>query len=259
MSEFRLTSESFPSPEGKTGPEKEGSLRADLGDCSGPVLELTVRSSTAMLAGALLRIWPDGYEHSRRSAHDGSTYFGSRKKLHNETVNDIVLPLPSPSLSRSQPGRHFSIQYSHGDYYLQDLGTGFGCFVKADGELELPSEALIAVGDCFVVTKRRENNVHVKVFTREKEGGEYEFRGEEYRKDRAVTVGRGRECAVQLPGQQVSMLQCELWWEGRWVLRDGGQGRRSTNGTWLYASEAVLLRPGLRFKSLQTVFEVTSV
>ena len=42
-----------------------------------------------------------------------------------------------------------------------------------------------------------------------------------------------------------------------WVLQDGYQGKRSTNGTWLYLNEEIPIQSGMLFKSNQTFFQAT--
>lgn len=39
-----------------------------------------------------------------------------------------------------------------------------------------------------------------------------------------------------------------------WVLQDGYQSKKSTNGTWLYLNEEIPIQSGMLFKSNQTFF-----
>ena len=44
-----------------------------------------------------------------------------------------------------------------------------------------------------------------------------------------------------------------------WMLSDGGKGKASTNGTWVYVSEDTKLYDGMAFKANQTIFNVSLV
>lgn len=50
-------------------------------------------------------------------------------------------------------GRHFQIRYDidTNDYYMKDLGCGFGTFLKVKEEIVLRNNALINIGDSYIV------------------------------------------------------------------------------------------------------------
>ena len=42
----------------------------------------------------------------------------------------------------------------------------------------------------------------------------------------------------------------------KWMLHDGVGGKPSTNGTWLYINDDILMYNGMVFKANQTIFTV---
>ena len=98
-----------------------------------------------------IEIDPYGYIDSKREKKDGITYFGyqngdwgvdyqfqnSDNYLYEDTFN----------------GKHFMIQFNPDDlnYYIKDLGRGFGTFIKIQEWTELKNNLLLNIGENYIV------------------------------------------------------------------------------------------------------------
>lgn len=97
-------------------------------------LRLKVINTSTLAKGTLLYITPQGLEGSLRFQKDGFTYIGCKKRLNDVIVNDFVIPLKERHLAEMHRGRHFQVSYNidKDSYWIRDLATGFGVFVKLD-------------------------------------------------------------------------------------------------------------------------------
>lgn len=99
--------------------------------------------------------------------------------------------------------------------------------------------------------------------------------------DEIIKIGRMSQCQIKFDDNSLSRLQCQIEYrlyeenndfvyynavsldglpkkpgEGIWVLRDGdpSNGKKSTNGTWLFVDELFPICDNLVFKAGQTLF-----
>jgi hypothetical protein len=95
-------------------------------------LRLKVINSGNIQKGTLFLIKPQGLDDSLREKKDGYTYFGCKRKLGNEVINDIVIPLSDKELTTTQQGQNFLIYYNieKNSYWIKDLGKGYSAFIK---------------------------------------------------------------------------------------------------------------------------------
>ena len=53
--------------------------------------------------------------------------------------------------------------------------------------------------------------------------------------DGLITVGRVSEATIRIKNQSLSRIQCRIEYnEKGWLVSDGDEDKKSTNGTWLY-------------------------
>ena len=127
-------------------------------DTVGSLLRLKVLNGH-LLSGSELTITPTGFETGFRKKKDGITYFGCKKRTcnngdrirHGDIVNDVVVKLREKSIRELYRGRHFKISYKSNSYWIQDLGIGFGTFMKIDVPLVIQDGSIIMFGDSFLV------------------------------------------------------------------------------------------------------------
>ena len=91
-----------------------------------------------------IEITPLGYTNSKRKK-DGITFFGYDKKEEND-IDIYIEPLDGDNVDEKFFGKHFQIKFEPGDlnYYLKDLGHGFGTFIRINDWVEIKNNFLIA-------------------------------------------------------------------------------------------------------------------
>ena len=73
------------------------------------------------------------------------------------------------------------------------------------------------------------------------------------------TIGRSQDCDVIIDDNLLSRYHCTIEFRnGKWFIIDGyidnNNIKKSTNGTWIYAFEDILIKNGLIFKSNNNLF-----
>jgi hypothetical protein len=116
-------------------------------------LHLEVINSTVLPQGLILKINSQGIENSLRSEKDGFVYFGCEASENPAKQNDYLIRLRDQENDERTKGRHFKIRFDTEtkEYFLKDLGCGFGTFLKVRNEIVLRNNALINIGDSYIV------------------------------------------------------------------------------------------------------------
>jgi hypothetical protein len=226
-------------------------------------LKLQVLSSSTLKKSTEFVFTPLGCEGSFRAGRDGLSFFGVKKNQVNEeglkaVVNDIVIPIEDRELAEQHRGQHFCLFYDVAKdcYCVKDLSVGFGIFVKVIDSLVLKDNYLLHMGDHYLLVNvigdvRPE--LKVKVFGPLCVEKVMNFSAEESGNMR-VRIGRAGFCQVVLEDNLVSKIQCCVVFDGeKWIARDGDGEKPSTNGVWLYLSEAWEIKEGMVFKTNHTV------
>jgi hypothetical protein len=232
-----LSAESIDFTKRPTSPMSELGPRSELH------LDLEVISSNTLEVNMTFVLTPDGCTASLRQLRDRATYFGCKKRSRLEdgqkggVVNDIVIPLDS-AVSEMHRGRHFQISFDvkSESYFLQDLGVGFGCYLKLTQPITLVDEQLIQVGRGFVVLKLLPSpsypQLEAKVYGLNESSTTFRFSVQQERS--SVSIGRLPESDIPiLDDDLLSKRQATvIWSSGHWLLADGDLEHPSTNGTW---------------------------
>ena len=68
-------------------------------------------------------------------------------------MNDYLIRLRDQENDERSKGRHFQIRFDidTSEYFLKDLGCGFGTFLRVNKEIVLHNNALINIGDSYIV------------------------------------------------------------------------------------------------------------
>ncbi|CAG9313681.1 unnamed protein product [Blepharisma stoltei] len=231
---------------------------------NGKALQLKVLNSENLTKGSILTFKPTGLVGSLRNAYDGFTFFGCKKKLKSQIVNDFVIPLKDREMEDNNRGRNFVIFYKidKDSYWIRDLAKGFGVFVKLDYALILKNNMLINIGESFIVINLlKQNTEHSVRLILKVYGGNVAGEIKSYREiDSIIRIGRHMSCNLKIDDPLLSKIQCTIYYNpiSGWTLGDGDidTQRSSTNGTWLYLNEDFEIYNGMVFKSHQTLFEV---
>ena len=113
--------------------------------------------------------------------------------------------------------------------------------------------------------------MRIKVFGGESKGDQYSFQPKDLLKPKLepdefsenlqynqILIGRSDNCDVVIKTKMLSRIQCTISYNpnlDKWIISDGFNARKSTNGIWLYIKEDMRIYSGLKLKSNQIVFE----
>ena len=97
-----------------------------------------------------LEITPLGYSESTRKK-DGITYFGYEK--NKDDIDIIINPIEEENIDDKFLGKHFQIKFNPEDlnYYLKDLGHGYGTFIRINDWVEIKNNLLLNIGENYLI------------------------------------------------------------------------------------------------------------
>ena len=179
---------------------------------------------------------------------------------------DFVLPSKIDSINNEESLKddidnfiYLKIRYdflSH-KYYLKDMGNSFGTYIKIDNAI-IKEKAVINIGNtymafCYNIYLNNQNNccskkyLFLKIINDDKE---YEPIVLEENKN-SYFIGRSKNSDIQIDDVCLSKINCTLYYEDNiWKIQDGERfGNKSTNGTWILASEDNEILDKMIFKS----------
>ncbi len=72
-----------------------------------------------------------------------------------------------------------------------------------------------------------------------------------------INIGRYNNADIRLNDKLLSKIHCEISYTEKdgWILSDGHDNKPSTNGTWIYLNEDMMIYDKMIFKSSQTIFQ----
>ena len=221
-------------------------------------LDLEVINSWILPKGLLLHINNEGLENSLRNKKDGITYFGFikdyNKDNHNSEIDYIINP-KDEEYDERYIGRHFKIEFNVNKYFIQDLGFGFGTFIKIINELKIKDNYLVNIGETYLVFTIDENKINIKIFSGNEKYEPFIFNNDIIE---PIFIGRDCDCLISIEDKRLSRIHCTLNYNKEnkfWFLKDGGNNNFSTNGTWLYAAEEYEIFDGMIFKTNHNLFK----
>ena len=234
-------------------------------------LDLEVINSWNLPKGLKLHINKDKLENSLRNAEDGKIFFGYDKDLVNsknylsDSVKLDYLLMPKDNeYNEKFIGIHFVIKYDENNYkyYIKDLGSGYGTFIKLVSPLRIINNLLINIGDTFIVFSLNEENenISLKLFTGDEQTETYEFTPDK----KIITIGRDKMSDIYIEDKLLSRKQCYIYYKNdendkqknKWFIKDGDiKGKKSTNDTWMYSFKDTLIYDQMIFKTNHNLFK----
>ena len=234
-------------------------------------LDLEVINSWNLPKGLKLHINRDKLENSLRNTEDGKIFFGYDKDLANnknylsDSVKLDYLLMPKDNeYNEKFIGIHFVIKYDENNYkyYIKDLGSGYGTFIKLVSPLRIINNLLINIGDTFIVFSLNEENenISLKLFTGDEQTETYEFTPDK----KIITIGRDKMSDIYIEDKLLSRKQCYIYYKNdendkqknKWFIKDGDiKGKKSTNDTWMYSFKDTLIYDQMIFKTNHNLFK----
>ena len=240
------------------------------------ILKIEIISSSIEPKGNCLIINPLGLTTSQREEKDGITFFGYEKNKNTNSIDYIIEPKGDKCDERFY-GKHFQIKFNYLDlnYYIKDLGHGFGTFIKIINWIEIKNNYLLNIGENYIVftigledeillSENYSNNnkenyekmLNVKIFSGDIKHGIVSF----FPEKSPITIGRSSDCEILIDDNMLSRVHCTIEFKNdKWYIIDGvinedGNIKNSTNGTWIYAFEDTLIKDKMTFKANHNLF-----
>ena len=223
----------------------------------------------------------------RKKEEKNIVYFGFQREedLNTNPIIDYLLYPKEDFYDIKFIGRHFQIRYDTNDklYYIKDLGFGFGTFIKLAKDIKLKDNFLINIGETYIVFSLNNNNeeeiqnsndndnnndelynnnnsINIKVFSGNEKSDNYTF---DYFSNPTILIGRNAFCDIIIEDKMLSRIHCSVYFvdceneeQKGWYLKDGNpNGKKSTNDTWFYASEEIMVEDNMIFKTNHNLFK----
>ena len=225
----------------------------------------------------LIEINPFGCTTSKRKEKDGLTFFGFD---NNEDEIDVpITPIDISNIDEKYYGKHFQIKFNpyNLNYYLKDLGHGFGTFIKIHDWVEINNNFLLNIGENYIVfslgneneydtnenyalnkNNNENNTLNIKIFSGNIKQKIISFSPN----DSPFTIGRSTDNAICIEDGMLSRVHCSIIYKNdKWFIQDGNanvkddvEGKKSTNGSWVYAYEDTLIEDKMMFKAAHNLF-----
>ena len=245
------------------------------------VLEILVSDVSEKFVS--IEIDPFGYINSKRIKKDGITYFGFQG---GDFEVDYQLKNMNGNYEDTFNGRHFMIKFNPDDlnYYIKDLGRGFGTFIKIQEWTELKNNLLLNIGENYIVfslgddDEEKENNMpenrdkynidndnenylnclNVKIFSM-KNQKIFTLTPDNC----PCTIGRSSDNSITIDDDLLSRIHCTIDFDkDKWYIQDGyaknglqeEEIKKSTNGSWIYAYDEIPITDKMIFKANHNLF-----
>lgn len=228
-----------------------------------------------------IEIDPYGYTNSKRKK-DGITYFGYQT---GDWGVDYELKNPDNYYyDDAFNGKHFMIKFNPDDtnYYIKDLGKGFGTFIKIQEWTELKNNLLLNIGENYIVFSLGEEDEDIKKDKNNKENEDniiqnfdenslnikiFSMKSQKIIKLTPdlcpITLGRSSDNNIIIDDDMLSRIHCTIDFNiDKWYIQDGyakngmqeEEIKKSTNGSWIYAYDEIPITDKMIFKANHNLF-----
>lgn len=129
-----------------------------------------------------------------------------------------------------------------------------------DYQITKPSPTSENSDDQKLSGREKYSNLTIKIFS---ENSHREVKNFSSSTDNLITIGRSPDCTISIEDSLLSRVHMSIEFDKKnqhWILYDGYKKSgtnliaKSTNGTWIYPSEDVLISDGVMFKTSNTLF-----
>ena len=225
-------------------------------------LDLEVINSWNLPKGLKLHINKGKLENSLRNGNNNKIYFGYEKDVLNNNYNIDYLLMPKDNEDNVKfEGIHFMIKYEKNQlkYFIKDLGSGYGTFIKLNNPLRIMNNLLINIGDTFIVffLSQENENLSLKLITGDEQTEVFEYPPDQ----KIITVGRDKSSDIFIEDKLLSRKQCYIYCQkdekdkNIWYINDGDiNGKKSANDTWMYCFKDTLIYDKMIFKTNHNLF-----
>ena len=245
------------------------------------ILEIISNDSEKFVS---IELDPYGYVNSKREKKDGITYFGYQD---GDSLVDYQLKNGDSYFNEDIfNGRHFMIKFNPDDlnYYIKDLGKGFGTFIKIQEWTEIKNNLLLNIGENFIVFSLGDEENEEKEKEELNEDNN-DIKNENVENDICLNIkifnmenqkiftlspdncpaiiGRNSDNSIVIDDDMLSRFHCTIDFDkNKWYIQDGyaknglqeEEIKKSTNGSWIYAYDEIKITDKMIFKSNHNLF-----
>ena len=245
------------------------------------ILEIISNDSEKFVS---IELDPYGYVNSKREKKDGITYFGYQD---GDSLVDYQLKNGDSYFNEDIfNGRHFMIKFNPDDlnYYIKDLGKGFGTFIKIQEWTEIKNNLLLNIGENFIVFSLGDEENEEKEKEELNEDNN-DIKNENVENDICLnikifsmksqkiftltpdncpaTIGRNSDNSIVIDDDMLSRIHCTIDFDkNKWYIQDGfarnglqeEEIKKSTNGSWIYAYDEIKITDKMIFKANHNLF-----
>ena len=232
-----------------------------------------------------IEIDPYGYINSKREKKDGITYFGYQDEGFGV---DYQLKNGDGYFNEDAfNGKHFMIKFNPDDlnYYVKDLGKGFGTFIKIQEWAEIKNNLLLNIGENFIVFSLGDEEGEEKEKEENLNDNNNNIKNENIDNDTCLnikifsmksqkiftltpdncpaTIGRNSDNSIVIDDDMLSRIHCTIDFDkNKWYIQDGfaknglqeEEIKKSTNGSWIYAYDEIKITDKMIFKANHNLF-----
>ena len=215
--------------------------------------------------GKKIEINPLGYDKGFRHQKDGFVFFGTCKENNGVIINDVILN------SNLKIKRLFVIFYKNNNFYLKANfepdaieENNLFTYLKISENQNLISKKrknFFQIGNSLFNTEvnERDNSIKIEVNC-EKYNNTYHFSPNNYS---IITIGRNENNIICLNDKLISKCQCILIYnqnKKNWYIIDGNGYKNSTNGTWKFCNESIILKNSFNYIKIgKSIIEIKKV
>ena len=159
------------------------------------------------------------------------------------------------------------------NYYIKDLGKGFGTFIKILGWTEIKNNFLLNIGENYLIFSIGDDNdeenefddknnepLNIKIVSVNIQQKNIKI----LPSDCPIKIGRSEENNIFIDDDLLSRVHCTIDFNNnKWYIIDGNaknglkedkEIKNSTNGSWIYAFEETPITDKLIFKANHNLF-----
>ena len=247
-------------------------------------LNLVVASTSRKFSKNIFNITPNGMvgQEEGMGSGDGMVLFGfepvdnidqefvEENLEQRMSIYDFAFPTEKENSINLNEFPSFTIYFDTKteNYYIQDFNVGIGALMKVKKH-KMENNTLINVGSNYLVICIEKDYLIVKIFNtsilennnnQSKKFYLKKFKIE--KRDFGVTIGRNKKCDICIEDMMMSNIQSTIKYnskEKNFYLFDGNSQKESTNGTWVYILNPILITDNFVFKAEHTLFVVNVV
>lgn len=268
------TNNSTPSPSPHSMPSKESFINSKKDDSKTNEPGEPITSPLKYITQEGIKPSKADIQISKPATFDSSTVSLQLTIIRGESDNKTVL-LPPCGLAAQKDGntvigkeqcdydipmgnldsKHFVIKFNNGKYFVKDLDSVYGTFVKAVTPIKLNHGTVVSYFDSHMIVLIDDKEIKVKFIEGPMKPKEYAFNINSL----PILIGSDSKSHIVL-NESLPKEQCRIiGYESMYYILDGDGNTNSMHGTWVYAFNYIEVNENSVFKANGMLFQTSIV